>query len=114
MFDGRTECVECNASQDFGEPCSAGGSGTAHAGSVHTVFGGAVGEDLYVAGGGSEERASDSIRRSMDRARGLSPGGAKERVENCFGDESRATGKLVPASSGRAVPVGGGNVWSPR
>src|SRR5882762_294406 len=113
MFDGRTECIECNASQDFGEPCGAGGSGAAHAGGVHAVFSGAVGENLCATSGGSEERASDSIRRSMDRAGGLSPGGSKERVENGFGDESGAGGKFVPASSGRAVPVGGGNVWSP-
>src|SRR5258708_28931877 len=113
MFDGRTECIECNASQDFGEPCSAGGSGAAHAGGVHAVFGGAAGENLCAASGGSKERASDSIRRSVDRAGRLSPGGAKEWVENGFGDESGGAGKFVPAGSGRAVPVGGGSVWSP-
>src|SRR6266404_6733938 len=114
MFDGRTECIECNASQDFGEPCGAGGSGAAHAGGVHAVFGGAAGENLFAASGGGEERASDSIRRSVDRARGLSPGGAKEWVENGSADESGAAGKFVSAGGRRTVPVGGGSVRSPR
>jgi len=71
MFDGRTECIECNAPR-FRRTLQRRWSLVhgAHAPAFTPVFGGELGENLCAAIGGSKERASEFNPEKCDRAGG--------------------------------------------